>query len=138
MNLVKLFQAHGLKATPARKQVYEALSTTEYLLSVDELYSMLVQTDPKLSMSTVYRTLEAFRQAGLVETNQLPGEVVLYYELSHEEHAHHLICSRCHKVVHLDECPLEGFETKVAKNHSFLIQHHQLDLFGLCQSCQQA
>jgi Fur family ferric uptake transcriptional regulator len=138
MNLTKLFQSHGLKSTPARKNVYGVLSTTEYLLSVDEIYTLLVVHDPKLSMSTVYRTLESFRQAGLVETNQLPGEAVLYYELSHDEHSHHLICSKCHKVVHLEECPLEDFEASVATNHSFIIQHHQLDLFGLCQACQQA
>lgn len=132
------FKQQGIKYTPRRQKVLDLLSQTEYLLSVDELYQQLVKEDPNISISTVYRTLETFRQAGFVETNQLPGENVLYYELRHEEHAHHLICSKCHIVVHLDECPLEGFESSVAKDHSFLIQHHQLDLFGLCQSCQQA
>jgi Fe2+/Zn2+ uptake regulation proteins len=132
------FKQQGIKYTPRRQKVLDLLSQTEYLLSVDELYQLLVKEDPNISISTVYRTLETFRQAGFVETNQLPGESVLYYEIRHEEHAHHLICSSCHKVVHLDECPLEDFESSVAKNHAFVIQHHQLDLFGLCQSCQEA
>ena len=138
MSVTKLFQAKGLKTTPARKKVYEVLSKTQYLLSVDELYLQLVKLDPKLSISTVYRTLESFRQVGLVEANQLPGEAVLYYELSHEDHAHHLICSGCHKVIHLDECPLHGYDEKIAKTHHFTIQHHQLDIYGLCESCQPA
>jgi len=132
------FKQQGIKYTSRRQKVLDVLARTEYLLSVEEIYQQLVQDDPNISISTVYRTLETFRLAGFVETNQLPGENVLYYELRHEEHAHHLICSGCHKVFHLDECPLEAFESAVAKEHQFLIQHHQLDLFGLCQSCQQA
>ncbi len=132
------FKLQGIKYTSRRQKVLDVLAHTEYLLSVEEIYQLLVKDDPNISISTVYRTLETFRQAGFVETNQLPGENVLYYELRHEEHAHHLICSQCHKVFHLDECPLEAFESAVAKQHRFVIQHHQLDLFGLCQSCQQA
>jgi Fur family transcriptional regulator, ferric uptake regulator len=132
------FKTKGIKHTPRRQKVLDVLSDTEYLLSVDEIYQILVKDDPNISISTVYRTLETFRQAGFVETNQLPGESVLYYEIRHDDHAHHLICSRCHKVVHLDECPLDDYEETVAKSHAFVIQHHQLDLYGLCQSCQQA
>jgi Fur family ferric uptake transcriptional regulator len=132
------FQAKGIKHTPRRQKVLAVLADTKYLLSVEEIYQQLVKDDPKISISTVYRTLETFRQAGFVETNQLPGESVLYYEIRHEEHAHHLICSRCHRVVHLEECPLDDYEETVAKNHAFVIQHHQLDLYGLCQACQQA
>ncbi len=132
------FKSKGIKHTPRRQKVLDVLHQSQYLLSVEEIYHQLVQDDPNISLSTVYRTLETFRQAGFIETNQLPGEQVLYYEIRHDQHEHHLICSRCHKVIHLEECPLDDYEEIVAKKHSFLIQHHQLDLYGLCQSCQRA
>jgi Fe2+ or Zn2+ uptake regulation protein len=61
-----LFERHGLRCTRQRQVLYEALAATKLHPTADELFQMVKSRDEGLSLATVYNTLDAFSEVGLV------------------------------------------------------------------------
>ena len=59
------------------------------------------KTNPYVSLSTIYRTLELLKELGLVRENHLPGEQP-HYETAEGKDHHHLVCRNCRAIIHLD------------------------------------
>ncbi len=64
------------------------------------------------------------------------------YELAEDltEHHHHLICSACGEMSDFTigdgiEAELERALAGVARRHDYRVEHHRLDLVGLCPRC---
>ena len=91
MNTSEIIKKAGLKVTPQRKMVYE-LMTELCHSSIDELIAMLQQKDPEITVSTVYRILEAFCEAGLSSRIKNPNGKD-YFDISPSEHHHVFINS---------------------------------------------
>lgn len=89
--LPELFAEHGLRCTRQRRTLYEALQATNKHPTADELFAS-VSSSPahaqhKISLATVYNTLEAFCQAGLAI--KLPGKgSCSRYDASTHSHLH--------------------------------------------------
>ena len=127
---------HGLKVTKNRLLMLRILDQEHDFLSADDLYLKIKAMDRDLSLSTVYRSMESLVDAGIVSTVNLDTSKQTLYELSHTEHAHHLICMSCHKIIHVHECPMGSFEDKIAKAHQFDVTDHKLELYGYCSECK--
>jgi Fur family transcriptional regulator, peroxide stress response regulator len=90
----KMFARHGLRCTRQRVAIYEALYATRNHPTADELYRVVCDRMSGISLATVYNTLEAFCQAGLVQ--KLPGAGVngsARFDANPDNHVH--LC--CHK-----------------------------------------
>ncbi|MFK7790782.1 MAG: Fur family transcriptional regulator [Phycisphaeraceae bacterium] len=61
-----LFAQHNLRCTKQRKAIYSALTQTRCHPTADELYRQVQDQLPGVSLATVYNTLEAFNDAGLI------------------------------------------------------------------------
>ena len=61
-----LFEQHNLRCTRQREVLYEALAATKTHPTADELFQSVKAKDESLSLATVYNTLEAFSEVGLV------------------------------------------------------------------------
>ena len=61
-----LFERHGLRCTRQRQVLYEALAAEKCHPTADELFQNVRASEEGLSLATVYNTLEAFTQVGLV------------------------------------------------------------------------
>lgn len=101
----RLFAKHGLRCTRQRKAVYEALAAARTHPTADELHQRVSKDLGGVSLATVYNTLEAFSQAGIVQ--KLPGAgengSARYDALNGEPHLH----VRCRKTGVLDDVPTE-------------------------------
>ncbi len=126
---------HGLKATKNRMMMLEVLDEDHKFLSAEEIYQSLIEKASNLSLSTVYRSMESLVEVGLVSPVNLETSKQTLYELSHTEHAHHLICMSCQKVIHVHGCPVASYEKQIAKEHQFTVREHKLELYGYCQEC---
>jgi Fe2+ or Zn2+ uptake regulation protein len=129
------FKQHGLKNTPSRDRVFHLLE--KEVLTAEQIFHTMQQHDQTVSFSTVYRILEKFVAKGIIEPLKLNNENSVYYQLITDHHHHQLVCTACHHIQTIEECPLDDFEQKLAKDHQFLVHHHQMTLYGLCQDCQQ-
>jgi Fur family ferric uptake transcriptional regulator len=129
------FQDHGLKNTPSRDAIYHLLE--DQLLTADQVFQKLIAKGFSLSFSTVYRILEKFVEKGIVEAVKLQGEASVLYQVVSTHHHHQLVCTRCHQIETIEECPIDAFEQMIAKQHKFTIESHQMILYGICDHCKQ-
>jgi Fur family peroxide stress response transcriptional regulator len=61
----EIFRLHDLRCTRQREVVYAALAGTTGHPTAEELHQMVQDSDPGLSLATVYNTLEALSECGL-------------------------------------------------------------------------
>lgn len=124
---------YGLKNTPGRQAVVSVLAGAEGPVTAEEVYRLLPE-DRRASLSTVYRTLSALTQKGLLlRTTGKDGS--LAYQLRNSRHRHYLVCTGCGSAVAISGCPLEALERSVGAETGFAITGHELELFGLCPRC---
>ena len=126
----------NLKKTETRMKILHILDQEHDFLSADNIHQRLLKEMPKVPISTVYRVLDALTNHGLVSSVNVDHKKEMLFELAHEHHAHHLICLSCHKVIHIDECPVESLEASMSQKYGFKVESHSLEFYGQCKDCQ--
>lgn len=124
----------GQRVTPQRMLILGALAPGEHL-SADEVYARVERSLPAVNRSTVYRTLERFRDLGLVSETDLGGGV-REYELLEEGRHHHLICLDCGAMLELDDALVRPLREAILSRHGFAAGIEHLALFGRCAICR--
>jgi Fe2+ or Zn2+ uptake regulation protein len=133
-----LLRAAGQRYTPARRQIIEALTITRRPVTIADLLHAL----PDVAQSSLYRNLTTLEQCGVVSRVVSTGDTGRY-ELSEQlaGHHHHLVCSQCGSM--RDVVISESLETllddafdRLAKREGFRLEHHRLDLIGVCATCR--
>jgi Fur family ferric uptake transcriptional regulator len=129
--------ALGARATPQRVRVLAELMEEQSDVTAQGLHDRLRARGERLGLATVYRTLSLLEGEGVIHSlSHRPGE--LCYRWCGDEHHHHLVCSRCHRVVELGECEVDEWIDRVARGHDFVATGHELDVAGLCGECRAA
>lgn len=124
----------GIKRTKQREGVLSILGNSRKPLSATEICSNMEKGDHAAWLSTVYRILELFVKKGVViKTNMMNSEMAVY-ELNRFKHIHYAICMNCHKIVTMDNCPMEKFIPKL-EDEDFHVIGHNLEIFGFCRDC---
>ncbi len=132
--LVNRFRKNGLRVTPQRRLIFEALEGDDSHPSVNEVYQRVKYQMPEISLATVYNTLHELVDLGelrLVE--DLRGSSTRYD--TETNHHHHLYCERCHRLIDMieDIQPLSIPQENVQR---FIIQRSQVTFYGICPECQ--
>ena len=127
------------RKTRQRRQVASALKSEKRPISAQDLFLQLrgKGSAAKVSLATVYRTLNGLVTTGLVDTFKEDSGETLYL-LCERGHHHHLSCRMCGKVVDIRDCKLDGWASQVAKDHGFSTIEHRAELVGTCASCKEA
>jgi Fur family ferric uptake transcriptional regulator len=125
----------GQRVTPQRLVILDALTPGEHL-AADEVFARVEPLLPGVNRSTVYRTLELFRDLGLVSMTDLGGGA-RQFELIDEPH-HHLICHRCGALLDLDDDLVEPLRESIRARYGFNPGIDHLALFGFCAACRGA
>ncbi len=135
MDLEKRLRSRGYRVTPQREAVYRVLrEQAGRLLSPEEVHGQACGICAGLGLATVYRTLELFRELGVVNRVQLQGNCC-FYELSSGKHHHHLVCLSCGAVDVFEDCLIEELKEMVRDGSDFLVTDHSMSLFGYCPRC---
>ena len=92
---------------------------------------MAQQHVPGVSIATVYRTLKALVEDGVLEAVTLPGQVPRY-ELAGKSHHHHFHCRACGKVYELTRCCPD---VASLAPEGFAVAEHEIILSGSCRDC---
>ena len=89
------------------------------------------------NLSTVYRTLHTFCEAGIISKEIRPDGKALYSYSSFEHH-HVLICIKCNKKIYLSDCPYKKINDEIYQETGFLVDNHHIELYGYCKDCQSS
>ena len=122
----------GLRMTRNRESLVEVLIDSDHPLSADEIREKAGFSSTDLV--TVYRNLEAFQSAGLLQRIPLENGSQLFELTDLNDHYHHLICRECHKTERLEVCLGEKLSKK-AETLGYTQIAHVLEVYGICGEC---
>ncbi len=126
----------GLKLTMQREAICESFFSKEGHRSAEEILIETRKRDPRVSLATIYRTLKLLQEYGFADAHNFQDGQALF-EPVFDVHAHHdhLICTKCGRIIEFMDATIEKLQTKIAREHHFIITDHKMELYGLCQSC---
>jgi len=122
------------KLTRQRRLVMEMLQQSREHLDAYELYQLVKERDPRISLATVYRTLALLKEMGLVSEQRL-GEEHGHFEMAPQTPHYHFTCQRCGRVIEFKLPDLTKVIQKMAEQRHLHIHQVQLMLLGICDSC---
>lgn len=129
----QILSSKNLKPSIARTLILRICMNSNLPLDVDSVASNM---GTKAHLATVYRTLEKFVSAGILEKVDFQ-EGKFRYEFMHDHH-HHAICNSCGKVEDVEDKGIEVIESSIKSKTGFTVTRHALELFGLCNKCQRS
>ncbi len=127
----------GRRLTGQRQLLLELLQEHGGHLDAHELYRLAQARDPRLNLSTVYRTLGLLRDLGLVDEQHL-GQDHHHYELKTPSTHYHLVCMICGAVVEFTSPLIADLQTTIGRKFDYEIAEARVDLLGACASCRAA
>jgi len=135
--LLKYLHDRGLRFTPQRELVLAVMHQLEAPATVDEIYDRVHAVSASVNISTVYRSLELFREIQLVSVFD-PGDGKRRYEhVGTEPPHHHLVCQECGCVIPLAQDEAEEFWAYIADTYGFAAEPGNLTISGRCVNCRE-
>lgn len=128
--------ATGLRVTNQRAIVLDIIKQSEPHLDADEIYQRARKKEPRISLSTVYRSLQQFKKMGLVEEYHFDDDHH-HYEAKPASTHHHLVCLGCGRVIEFDYDLVRQIEESVPKTREFEIIETELRINGYCSECNK-
>src|SRR3569833_2748349 len=125
---------HGLRMTPQRQLILEAIAQLSGHISADEVHNHVVEKLPNVNISTVYRTLELLQELGLVSHTHF-DDGVAQYPLAGEPRHQPLVCRGCGDEVELDMASLEPRAEQLRSSYGFEADLAHFAIVGQCGRC---
>jgi Fur family transcriptional regulator, ferric uptake regulator len=122
--------------TRPREQIATILRGHKRFMSAAEVYGALQKAKTKVSLSTVYRTLEHLLSKGDATVRLDAAGESTYMLCEPQHHHHHAICRACGKVEDVDCTAIEQFSESLRALHGFELAEHTMEFFGRCGSCK--
>jgi Fur family ferric uptake transcriptional regulator len=120
----------GMRMTEQRRIIARVLGQAQDHPDVEELYRRAVKIDDKISISTVYRTVRLFEDAGIIERHDF-GKGRARYEQVPEEHHDHLINLRTGEVTEFRSEEIERKQQEIARKLGYKLVGHRLELYAV-------
>jgi Fur family transcriptional regulator, ferric uptake regulator len=125
-----LCAAKGMRMTEQRRTIARVLAEAADHPDVEELYRRCSRVDDRISISTVYRTVRLFEDAGIIERHDF-REGRARYEPSSERHHDHLINLRTGDVIEFKSEEIERLQAEVARRLGYKLVDHRLELYAV-------
>ena len=117
-----------------RNAILECLRSTHTHPSAEMVHEMLRESHPDISLATVYRNLNYFKQQGLA-TSVATVRGVERFDANTEPHVH-FICNGCDAVIDLEQIQVpQTLDEAVEKTSGCRVNSCQLTFNGLCGNC---
>lgn len=133
-DLIEQLRQQGQRSTTARRAVLaELLAAGDRHLGAEELARRIHADHPAIHLSTVYRTLDALADAGLI-TEARFGDQPVTYHLTSDVH-HHAVCTTCGATINLPADALAPLQRRLRRDHGFEADPRHLTITGTCARC---
>lgn len=131
----RLFRSQGKRVTPQRLLLVEVIEGHGGHLDADELYLLAKKREPRLSLSTVYRTLSLLKEMDLIEELHFDEEHHHYEVKGRGAEHYHLICQGCGEIIEFESPLTDRVMARIGLAHHFRVTGVHIDLKGYCQKC---
>jgi len=123
------------RLTTQRKIILDELSKVKTHPTASEVYEMVRQQLPRISLGTVYRNLELMSASGMILKIDVAG-TQKRFDATTSPH-YHIRCSCCDRVDDIDMPVSTSLVTVANTKTSYQILDHNVEFTGLCPECRQ-
>ena len=128
----------GLRLTPQREMVLSVMHEMESFATAEEIYDEVHTLSSSVDISTIYRTLDLFRDFHVIAVVD-PGDGQRRYKLADIDAPRlHLVCRACGKVIGVDLELVQPLVAYLKEQNGFTADVDRLSIPGLCQECRAA
>lgn len=120
----------GMRMTEQRRVIARVLQDASDHPDVEELYRRASAVDPNISISTVYRTVKLFEDAGIIEKHEFRDGRARYEPIP-DEHHDHLIDVKSGDVIEFRNARIEALQEEIARELGYRIVDHRLELYAV-------
>lgn len=121
---------YGLRMTGQRRVIARVLAAANDHPDVEELHRRAHAIDPKISLSTVYRTIKLLATKGIIERHDF-GHGRGRYEEASRAHHDHLVDVESGRVIEFSNQAIEALQERIAHELGFELVGHKLELYGV-------
>lgn len=129
-SLEALCAEKNMRMTDQRRIIARVLSEATDHPSVEDVHHRAHQQDERISLSTVYRTVRLFVEAGIVESHDF-GDGKARLETVASQHHDHLINVKTGEVIEFRNEEIEKLQERVARELGFRLVDHRLELYAV-------
>jgi len=129
-NIEALCAAKGMRMTEQRRVIARVLARSADHPDVEELYRRCAAVDDRISISTVYRTVKLFEDAGIIERHDFREGRARYEQIPDTNHDH-LINMRTGDVVEFQSDEIERLQAEIARRLGYRLVDHRLELYAV-------
>ncbi|MDH5505994.1 MAG: transcriptional repressor [Anaerolineae bacterium] len=129
---------HGLRATPQRLLVLQILEEAEEHLDAESISQLAHARDPKISLATVYRTLNKLKDVNLVAQRYFARDHKReYYEKVAKKEHYHFTCMSCGEIIELHTPRIRQAKQELSQELGIMFSHACMCFEGYCAQCAQ-
>lgn len=126
-------RAGALRLTHQRLEVVREIAASHTHPDVETIYRGVKERVPTISLDTVYRTVGALVDLGLVKrVNATPGPT--RYDANTSKH-HHFVCTRCGLISDVYSAGLDGIKVPKESVSQGTVESMTVQLRGICKEC---
>jgi Fur family transcriptional regulator, peroxide stress response regulator len=131
--LVESLREKGYKVTRQRLEIIKLLSCDRSHPGALDIFEKVRQRNPKISMSTVYYTLDMLKKEGLIR------ELEFYdrsnrYDITVSDHIN-LVCKKCGKIEDFTKT-LPFYSEMIEEKTGFRPETMRFEYYGYCKKCR--
>ena len=131
LEISELMKHHGIRPTPQRIAVFQFLDEHRIHASADMIFETLSKEFPSFSKTTIYNSINALEEGGLIRPVYIEGEFKRY-DANTTDHGH-FKCLRCGKITDFLLKEPDFWRESLPEFHA-----KQCDVFvyGVCSHCE--
>lgn len=129
-------RAAGRRLTPQRQQVLAAVESLGHATPEQIVETVSASGETPMALSTVYRSLEALQELGLVSHTHVDHRVPSYHLASHASHIH-VVCRDCGSVGEAPVDVAEEFVARLGSSLGFEADVTHAAIHGRCAQCRK-
>lgn len=136
-NFKELLKKNSLKFTIQREVILETLYNSNEHLTPESLHTLIKNKFPdlKTGIATIYRTLSLLEDSDMVTFLSF-GASGKKYELGAKKHHDHIICTACGNITEFVDEQIEKRQHAIANELGFKMSNHSMQIYGICEQCQ--
>jgi Fur family transcriptional regulator, ferric uptake regulator len=133
-DLGERLRAKGMRLTRQRERIIDAVRGLGHATPDGLAAAVARDGGPALSLSTIYRNLEALEEVGVVSHTHLDHRSPTYHLFDHADHLH-LVCLSCGAVIESPVTTADPLVGNLLSVHGFVADVKHLAIHGWCAAC---